>query len=79
MLLDRVKTPVRPGHWMLDLGALVRVELVRAGVAPANLGAFPDACTCCDAARFHSHRRDGASAGRLLHWIAANTAESSVA
>jgi YfiH family protein len=78
-LLDSVKTPVRPGHWMLDLGALVRVELVRAGVAPANLGSFPDACTCCDPARFHSHRRDGAGAGRLLHWIAANSAESPVA
>jgi len=73
-LLDSVLTPVRPDHWMLDLGALVRVELVRSGVHPANLGSFADACTCCDAARFHSHRRDGTRAGRLLHWIAANSA-----
>lgn len=77
-LVDSVKTPVSPGHWMLDLGALVRLELVRSRVKRANLGSFPDACTCCDAARFHSHRRDGARAGRLLHWIAASTAKSSV-
>jgi YfiH family protein len=70
-LLDSVMNPVRPDHWKIDMGALVRLELVRSGVRPANLGSFPDACTCCDAARFHSHRRDGERAGRMLHWIAA--------
>jgi YfiH family protein len=75
-LLDSVLTPVSAAHSMLDLGALVRLELLRAGVGPANVGTFPDACTCCDAERFHSHRRDGARAGRLLHWIAASSVES---
>lgn len=71
-LLDSVLTPVNAEHSMLDLGALVRLELIRAGVHPADVGTFPEACTCCDAERFHSHRRDGARAGRLLHWIVAS-------
>jgi YfiH family protein len=74
-LMDSVLTPVDSGHSMLDLGALVRAELVRAGVRPTEVGSFPEACTCCDAKRFHSHRRDGPRAGRLLHWIAARTAD----
>jgi YfiH family protein len=75
-LLDSVLTPVSPEHSMLDLGALVRVELIRAGVRPANVGSFSDACTCCDSERFHSHRRDGDRAGRLLHWIVASAVKS---
>ena len=70
-LLDSMLMPKSPEHSMLDLGALVRVELIRAGVRPADVGTFPDACTCCDPERFHSYRRDGSDAGRLLHWIAA--------
>ena len=75
-LLDSVLTPVSLEHSMLDLGALVRLELIRAGVRAADVGSFPDACTCCDAARFHSHRRDGTGAGRLLHWIVASAVDS---
>jgi hypothetical protein len=75
-LLDSVLTAVSLEHSMLDLGALVRLELIRAGVRAADVGSFPDACTCCDAARFHSHRRDGADAGRLLHWIVASEVDS---
>jgi YfiH family protein len=78
-LLDSLLTPVSSDHWMLDLGALVRIELIRAGVGSANVGSFPDACTCCDAEFFHSHRRDGTRAGRLLHWIAASSVESPAA
>jgi hypothetical protein len=74
--LEDALTPARPQHWMLDLGALVRWDLIRAGLRPSDLGRFPDACTCCDAERFASHRRDGARAGRLLHWIAARPVES---
>jgi len=73
--LDAALSPSRPDHSMLDLQALVRMELRGAGVGSADVGCFPDACTCCDAKRFHSHRRDGARAGRLLHWIAANAAK----
>jgi YfiH family protein len=76
-LLDSALTPVSLEHSMLDLGALVRLELIRAGVPPEDVGSFPDACTCCDAERFHSHRRDADRAGRLLHWIVAGAVESS--
>lgn len=71
MLLDSVLTPVNPDHAMLDLGALMRLELIRAGVSAEEVGSFPGACTCCDEKRFHSYRRDGKRAGRMLHWIAA--------
>ncbi len=66
--LDGALSPTRPGHARLDLAALAR-EALRAG--GAAVGVVAGACTRCDAARFHSYRRDGASAGRLLSWIEA--------
>lgn len=50
----------------LDLGAGVGTQLERAGVAVVDV----DGCTLEDP-RFHSHRRDGAEAGRLagLVWL----------
>jgi YfiH family protein len=59
------------GHAMLDLGALAAALLTRAGLPPAAVGRSAASCTCCDAQRFHSHRRDGSRAGRLVHFIAA--------
>jgi len=67
--LDAATTASRPGHRHLDLGALSRSALVRAGVSPSEVGAVAHACTSCDARRFHSYRRDGPRAGRLVHWI----------
>jgi hypothetical protein len=61
----------RAGHWQLDLAALARVDLARAGVAEGRIAALADACTACDPRRFHSYRRDGPRSGRLFHWIAA--------
>jgi hypothetical protein len=66
--LDAAASATRPGHARIDLGALVRADLLRA-LAPAAVGALPGACTRCDAARFESHRRDGAQAGRMVHWV----------
>lgn len=63
--------PARPGHFMLDLAALVRDDCLREGLSPDSLAAVEGACTRCDAERFHSYRRDGARAGRLLHFVAA--------
>jgi len=77
--LDAALLPVSSDHSMLDLGKLVRLDLIDAGVRSADMGSFPDACTCCDAERFHSHRRDGTRAGRLLHWIAASDVQSPTA
>jgi YfiH family protein len=61
----------RPGHDRLDLGRLARWELEEAGVRPDRIGTVRDACTFCDADRFHSHRRDAGRAGRLVHFVEA--------
>lgn len=62
--------PSRPGHARLDLGQLALLALEQSGIAPGRRAALSDACTYRDADRFHSYRRDGAAAGRLLHHIA---------
>ncbi len=62
--------PVRAGHALLDLGALVREDCRRAGLA-ADAIAATSGCTRCEATRFHSYRRDGPRAGRLVHHVAA--------
>lgn len=64
----------RAGHWQIDLAQLARLDLARAGLAEDRIAAFPDACTACDAERFHSFRRDGPGGGRLFHFIAARSA-----
>jgi YfiH family protein len=63
--------PTRAGHAFLDLGALASRALELAGLPRASQGAVLDACTSCDARRFHSYRRDGPRAGRLVHHVAA--------
>lgn len=61
----------RPGHAHLDLGALASRALERAGLDRARVGKISGTCTRCDAERFHSYRRDGQRAGRLVHFVAA--------
>lgn len=59
----------RPLHWHVDLYALARRRLQRAGLAPADVfgGGL---CTISDPRRFFSHRRDQRT-GRMatLAWI----------
>jgi hypothetical protein len=62
--------PVRVGHAMLDLGALAQAALLCAGVPAHAIGRAAALCTACDRERFHSHRRDGPEAGRLVHFVA---------
>jgi YfiH family protein len=62
-------SPSRQDHEWLDLAGLTQLALERAGVSPARVSRLADACTRCDEKRFHSHRRDGAGAGRMVHWI----------
>jgi YfiH family protein len=61
-----VFAPARPGHAMLDLFALNRLQLVGAGV-PARSIERVGGCTACDSTRYASYRRDKTS-GRLLHF-----------
>ncbi len=75
-VLDRALIPTRLGRHRLDLLALARHALHEAGVADDALGTIPEACTRCDAVRFHSWRRDGPAAGRLLHHIAARRVDT---
>ena len=60
----------RVGHAMLDLGALVAHALRAAGVRAGAIGSDAALCTACDPLRFHSYRRDGPRAGRLVHFAA---------
>jgi purine-nucleoside/S-methyl-5'-thioadenosine phosphorylase / adenosine deaminase len=58
-----------PGKWLADLYALAKRRLARAGVRAAHGGGR---CTFSESALFHSHRRDGPGAGRMVTaiWIA---------
>ena len=70
-VVEGATRPSRPGHCTLDLALLALEALDRSGLAPPDRSVLPNACTFCDAVRFHSHRRDGDRAGRLLHHVSA--------
>ena len=55
-----------PGKWLADLNALARRRLERAGVRAIYGGGR---CTFTETAYFHSYRRDGARAGRMISVI----------
>ncbi len=75
--LERALEPTRPGYGRLDLGGLVRSALRESGIDDDSQGGLEDTCTGCDAERFHSYRRDGPSAGRLVHFVAAGVPSAS--
>lgn len=66
---DEASTGSRPGHCKLDLGRLVALDLARSAVESQLVGVLEDVCTACGVGRFHSYRRDGAKAGRLVHYV----------
>lgn len=74
--LEAALRPSRAGHALLDLGALAAAALRQAGLVEAGVGRSAALCTRCDPERFHSYRRDGPRAGRLLHFIAPNAPEA---
>jgi hypothetical protein len=63
--------PTRPGHFEVALAHLASLDLTRAGIDAARIATLAKACTACDGERFHSYRRDGASSGRLFHFVTA--------
>lgn len=67
--LEDACRPSRPGHVYLDLGKLVVAILLEAGFPAHQIGAVAESCTSCSAEAFHSFRRDGEAAGRMLHRI----------
>ena len=60
------------GKALIDLVAAVRAQLQACGVAAESIERV-GGCTMCDAERYHSYRRDGARAGRLLGVIVARS------
>lgn len=52
----------------LNLSAAVQKTLIQAGLKPEHVDVLQD-CTCCDAGRFFSHRRDAGHTGRHLNWV----------
>jgi YfiH family protein len=57
----------------VDLAAAARMSLIQRGVAPTAVWTL-ETCTCCDAARWFSFRRDGAPTGRQAGLIWAEPA-----
>jgi YfiH family protein len=58
---------IAPGRVHLDLQAMNAKQLAAAGVLPVNI-AVAGKCTKCQAG-YHSYRRDGEAAGRMISWI----------
>ena len=61
--------PVSPDGTRLDLFAITRWQLQQAGMPDAGI-LVSGACTYGEPERYHSYRRDGEQAGRLLSFIA---------
>lgn len=68
-LLPSFCTPVAGGdrRWMFDNHAAIRYQLLSSGVRGESINT-DTACTIGDT-RWHSHRRDGQHAGRMLAFI----------
>jgi YfiH family protein len=65
---DRVLVPGPGGRDHLDLVSLNALQLADAGVRDVR---DTGGCTRCDPDHYHSYRRDGAGAGRMVSWIRA--------
>ncbi|HZI82742.1 MAG TPA: peptidoglycan editing factor PgeF [Casimicrobiaceae bacterium] len=63
---DECFVSIGPDKWLADLRALARRRLARAGVRSV---AGEARCTFTESALFHSYRRDGARAGRMVTLI----------
>jgi YfiH family protein len=68
--LQGVLVASRPAHFQLDLPRLATRILASTGLDRRRIGIQHRICTICRPDRFESHRRDGAAAGRLAHFIA---------
>ena len=59
--------PTRPGHWLLDLYAVARQRLAKAGVAEVYGGGY---CTYKESERFFSYRQGARERMAALIWLA---------
>lgn len=65
---EQAFAPDGPAHWQLDVAAVNRGALERAGLRPENIF-DAELCTACDLGRFYSYRTEGAGTGRLVAGI----------
>jgi len=56
------------GPARIDLAAINRAQLIRAGVPASRIDTLGQ-CTFCESALFHSYRRDREQAGRMISFI----------
>lgn len=54
--------------WLLDLQEANRLQLITATIRPEKIDTI-DLCTHCRPDLFHSWRRDGQTAGRMVNWV----------
>lgn len=54
--------------WLLDLALVNKLQLVELGLKPEQIDTLPY-CTHCHPDLFHSYRRDGADAGRMVSFV----------
>jgi polyphenol oxidase len=67
---ERAFMPDGDAHWRLDVPAINRQTLERAGI-PGSQIHESGLCTACDLSRFYSYRAEGAGTGRLIAGIVA--------
>ncbi len=65
---DAVFVPGPRGRPHLDVRLANVRQLLRAGLAAERIHHVPD-CTSCSAGLYHSFRRDGAGAGRMINFV----------
>ncbi len=58
----------RDGRPHLDVRAANRAQLIAAGVAAGRIASLDD-CTCCRSDLYHSFRREGRGAGRMINYV----------
>ena len=54
------------GHAHVDIPATLRRQLTAAGLDPANISTVGGCTRCGSPGRYHSFRRDGVAAGRMI-------------
>jgi YfiH family protein len=65
--------PGTRGRPHLDVPGANRAQLLAEGLRPAHIAAV-DECTHCRADLYHSYRRDGVAAGRMINFVGFGTA-----
>jgi hypothetical protein len=80
IVTERTKTEITrageqsgsPARRKIDLAAINRRQLIESGVPPAQIHQA-GRCTFCEPDLFHSYRRDGDQAGRMISFISIKT------